>query len=90
MNGRMFGNLAHQGLKPMSDYAMIQPMKYSEIETYLAPFRKLAETVPGSQIQGAKVAGIMLLKFEEQAHTMASMQERIDLLSKELFGKRKN
>lgn len=86
----MFGNRDHQGLKPMSDYAMIQPMKYSKIETYLAPFRKLAETVPGSQIQGAKVAGIMLLKLEKQAHTMASMQERIDLLSKELFGKRKN
>lgn len=74
----------------MQNCAMMQPMKYSEIENYLTPFRELAETVPALQIQGTKVARIMLLKLEEQAHSMAGMQERIDFLSTELFGKRKN
>ncbi len=65
-------------------------MKFADIESELAPFEALIETIPHYQIQGIKISRILLSKIDELFQEIAVKDERIEYLSSELFGKNKN
>tara|TARA_B100000745_G_scaffold298817_1_gene248230 strand:- start:96 stop:1799 length:1704 start_codon:yes stop_codon:yes gene_type:complete len=65
-------------------------MKFDDIKNELEPFATLIETIPCEQLQGIKVARLILSKTKDLCQDLAVASERIAYLETELFGKCKN
>jgi len=53
---------------------MMHNMRYASIEKDLAPYHELIQTIPDGEVQGKKVARILIHKMEDYCQTMAEME----------------